>query len=313
MIIQPNDPADPTTQQTQRPDDWPRIILITVDLEDWFQVENLRPVFPQSSWDMCESRIERNTRPLLDLFDKHRVRTTFFVLGLIAERFPGLVREVQFRGHEIASHGHSHRLCTELPKEAVHNDLKRSKALLEDTIGRQVLGYRAPSFSITSELVEVLNDVGHQYDSSYNSFDFNRRYGKINGQFCALGRHCLEADNGIVEIPLSNLKLGGRNLSWSGGGFFRFWPTPVFEAGVSRILRDKGMYVLYCHPWEIDPAQPRVSGIGRVNSFRHYCNLDKTLGRLDHFISRFRHCNFMTCTTYVESIRSARLFYPSGP
>lgn len=284
--------ANPTGSKT---------ILLTVDLEDWFQVENLRPIFPHSSWSSCESRVERNTEPLLELFGRYGVHATFFVLGIVAEQFPGLVRAVCSQGHEIASHGYSHRMCTDLSGDVMHDDLRRSKELLEDIVNDAVTGYRAPSFSITSELVRMLGDVGYEYDSSYNSFDFNKRYGRVDGMFRPMGKHCLIAENGIVEIPLSNLRLGGRNLSWSGGGFFRFWPTVVFEAGVSKILREKDMYVLYCHPWEIDPSQPRVGGIGRVNSFRHYCNLDKTLDRLEHFLRRFRDCAFMTCNAFVSA------------
>lgn len=293
----PSNSTNPTNSGT---------ILFTVDLEDWFQVENLRPVFPLSTWDSCESRIERNTYPLLDLFDKHGISVTFFVLGLIAERFPRLVREIQSQGHEIASHGYDHRLCTDLSASNLRTDLHRSKRLLEDVIGQEVLGYRAPGFSITPELVYILDESGYKYDSSYNNFDFNKRYGKSNGQFRARGPHCLIADNGIVEIPLSNLRVGSRNLSWSGGGFFRFYPTALFEAGVAKILASKGTYVFYCHPWEIDPDQPRIRNtIDRVNRFRHYCNLHKTLDRIDHFLTRFRHCQFLTCSDYVSGLVDA--------
>jgi polysaccharide deacetylase family protein (PEP-CTERM system associated) len=282
-------------------------VLFTVDLEDWFQVENLRPVFPLSTWNSCESRIERNTYQLLNLFDKHGISVTFFVLGLVAEQFPNLVKEIHSAGHEIASHGYSHRLCTGLPSQDLRADLNRSKKLLEDIISQEVLGYRAPSFSITDELVDTLCDLGFTYDSSYNSFGFNQRYGRINGRFRTQGSHCLVADNGVIELPLSNLNLAGKNLSWSGGGFFRFYPTSFFEAGVSRILKSKDTYVFYCHPWEIDPDQPRVKNtIGRVNHFRHYCNLEKTLDRIDHFVNRFRSCRFTTCSGYVSDLLKAQ-------
>jgi polysaccharide deacetylase family protein (PEP-CTERM system associated) len=281
----------------------PGTILFTVDLEDWFQVENLRPVFPTDKWDSCESRIERNTYPLLDLFDKYEISVTFFILGFVAERFPYLIEEIQSRGHEIASHGYGHRLCTDLSSRDLSDDLTRSKQLLENITGQKVVGYRAPSFSITGELIDVLANSNYLYDSSYNNFDFNGRYGKLNGQFQSKTGHCLVANNGVVEVPLSNLNLCGKNLSWSGGGFFRFYPTPLFEAGVSRILESTGTYVFYCHPWEIDPLQPRIKNtIGRVNRFRHYCNLAKTLDRIDHFLHRFRNCEFLSCREHVAKV-----------
>lgn len=263
-------------------------------------MENLRPVFPPVTWSRCESRIERNTESLLDLFDVHRIQATFFVLGCVAKRFSSLIRQIQSRGHEIASHGYNHQLCTELSGQDLLDDLVRSKVLLEDTIGQRVFGYRAPSFSITSELLKALSEAGYRYDSSYNNFDYNKRYGRINGSFSSDGSHRLISANGIFEIPLSNLRFAGRNLSWAGGGFFRFWPTLLFEAGVSKILSDRGLYVFYCHPWEIDPGQPRVENtIGWVNRFRHYCNLDKTLDRLGHFLRSFKNREFMLCSRFV--------------
>jgi len=275
-------------------------ILITVDLEDWFQVENLRPSYPQEIWGTCESRIERSTRVLLDLFDAYGVRVTFFVLGWVAQRFPGLILEVRHRGHEIASHGYGHLLCSESSGSALREDISKSKVLLEQIAGQPVTGYRAPSFSITMDLIETLTELGFEYDSSYNSFGLNKRYGKIEGLLEGPAHHHRVLGKGIVELEVSNLSMGGWTIPWGGGGYFRLWPTALFEAGVSRLLAERGLYIFYCHPWEFDPGQPRVNTIGKLSRFRHYLNLDTTVGRLSHFLHKFSSCNFVTCAEYLQ-------------
>ena len=276
------------------------VILITVDTEDWFQVENLRPAFPIETWDCLELRLEKSTSLLLDLFDKHDIQATFFVLGWIAERLPHLVSGIQKRGHEIASHGYNHELCSDLAPETLREDLLRSKTLLEDISSRPVVGYRAPSFSVTGDLMDALGELGFRYDSSYNNFTMNKRYGQANGFFQPGNEGCLVAKNGIVELPISNLNIGGQTIPWGGGGYFRLYPPSVFASGVSRILEDKDYYNFYCHPWELDPDQPRAAGIGMLSRFRHYLNLDKTLNRLDRFLQRFKDCKFITCSKYLK-------------
>ncbi|NLW36651.1 XrtA system polysaccharide deacetylase [Syntrophorhabdus aromaticivorans] len=276
--------------------------MITVDVEDWFQVENLRPVCPIESWEFCDVRVEENTRKLLELFDRHSVQTTFFVLGWVAQRFPGLVREIKSKGHEIASHGYMHLMLNKVSDPRLREFLYRSKSLLEDISGEPVLGYRAAGFSITRNLFNLLGELGFQYDSSYNSFRLNQRYGSVQGMFPASCDNRLISANGIIELPLSNLKINRFSMPWAGGGFFRFWPQPIFEWGVSRILRHENHYIFYCHPWEFDPGQPRVNGIGAFSRFRHYLNLDKTLDRLNHFLVRYKECKFLTCKQYIESL-----------
>jgi polysaccharide deacetylase family protein (PEP-CTERM system associated) len=276
-------------------------ILVTIDVEDWFQVENLRPLYPSNVWDSCEMRIERNTRTLLDLLGQQGIHATFFILGWIAERCSHLVREISERGHEVASHGYNHQLCNELSRSALREDVCRSKALLEDIIGRPVLGYRAPSFSITEALVEVLGEAGYIYDSSYNSFALNNRYGKANGLFHDFKGDILITDDGFIELPVSNLKIFGRTLPWGGGGYFRFWPFLLHSWGVSRILRERKLYLFYCHPWEIDPGQPHTSHLGLLRHYRHYVNLDKTLERLGQFLTSFHLHTFVTCQDYVRT------------
>ncbi len=197
-------------------------ILITVDVEDWFQVENFKQHIPFSSWDSRELRVEKNTRRLLDLFDSvnfsnkqqttnnphtQKLRATFFVLGWIAERLPHLVREIYARGHEVASHGHFHNLCNLESKEALRKDFIKSKKLLENIISAPVVGYRAPSFSVTSDILKIIEDCGYQYDSSYNSFEMHGRYGKLSiHHYPQKGIACRISEN-FFELPISNLNL----------------------------------------------------------------------------------------------------------
>jgi polysaccharide deacetylase family protein (PEP-CTERM system associated) len=274
-------------------------ILLTVDVEDWFQVENLRPHFPLSSWDSCELRVESSTHVLLDLFDRFHVSATFFVLGWIAERCPNLVKEIKIRGHEVASHGYGHQLCYELSFSKLKEDLYRSKSLLEDITGQPVYGYRAPSFSITQRLLDLLKALGYRYDSSYNNFSIHSRYGKIDNirQHFPKGR--LNKESSFTELPIGNLKLGGKIIPWGGGGYFRLWPFWLFKLGVVQILRRQEYYLLYCHPWEFDPDQPRVGGMRLDRRFCHYVNLAGTLDKMSNFLTSFRQYEFITCYRFL--------------
>ena len=284
-------------------------ILITVDVEDWFQVENLRPHFPHSVWDSCELRIEASIHKLLDLFDRYEVSATFFVLGWIAERCPSLVQEIHARGHEIASHGYNHELCSNLSMSDLHDDLYRSKALLEDITGQRVYGYRAPSFSISDELLKIIEQCGYLYDSSYNSFTMHGRYGRIHMPPNGSSGTAVKLSDEFYEIPISNLELTIYHSAfsiinfvfpWGGGGYFRLTPTFLFIRGVKRILRQHNYYALYCHPWEFDPDQPRVNGMRPDLRFRHYINIKKNVAKLKSFISAFSSCNFVSCSDYLN-------------
>ncbi len=279
-------------------------ILITIDVEDWFQVENLRPWFPPAVWDWQVTRVERNMSRLLDLFDGARppVKATFFVLGWIAQRFPDLVRSIQARGHEVASHGNSHLLNDSLDETALRQDLERSRKLLEDISGAGVFGYRAPNFSVNDRVLQLIQESGYIYDSSYNSFEKHSRYGHISTNGRRKIGAAFEIGEGFAELPISNLVLFGQTIPWGGGGYFRLLPTKLFIQGVRRIIKDNGVYIFYVHPWEIDPGQPRVNGAKGKNVWRHYLNLDKTYERLVKFIEHFKRCEFVTCSQYLKSI-----------
>lgn len=304
-------------------------ILLTFDVEDWFQVENFKSVISFESWSTRELRVERNVHTILDLLDSVHLgsqgarrkaqgvfplrthalthsrthespKATFFILGWIAERLPHLVREIDKRGHEVASHGYDHQLCHECPIEILQRDLENSKKLLEDLLGNQIYGYRAPSFSINNKVLELLETSGYYYDSSFNSFGGNNRYGKLklshNGNK-GVAHHISE---GFYELPISNLQFSGKNLPLGGGGYFRLIPYEMFKKGIRAILKKQDAYLFYLHPWEFDPDQPRVASASRLSKFRHYHNLSKTKMRLTRLISEFKECRFITCRQYLN-------------
>ena len=321
----------------------PKTILLTIDVEDWFQVENFKSYIPFSSWDSYELRVEKNVHRLLDLFDsinptnstnatnpitptnpknlqpvKHtdgisgtnlagptnQIKATFFILGWIAERLPNLVCEVSERGHEVASHGCNHELSNKMDLHALRNDLLQSKKHLEDIIGSQVYGYRAPSFSINNDVLALIQDCGYTYDSSYNSFALNKRYGTADLSESSKMGVAYKISDKLFEIPISNLEFNINNskcpLPWGGGGYFRLIPLILFRHGVERILLEQDAYMFYMHPWEIDPGQPRVKNASPGYKFRHYINLNRTQNKLKKLIENFSFCRFDTCQGYLD-------------
>ena len=283
-------------------------ILITIDVEDWFQVENFKPWISFSSWDSYALRVEANTHKLLDLFDSinlkstnsKKAKSTFFILGWLADRLPHLVKEIQSRGHEVASHGYSHRMCNCLSPRDLREDLIQSKNRLEDITGQPVFGFRAPSFSINNDILPMIEDSGYLYDSSYNSFENHDRYGHLNLHGYAKKDGVFQVSDRFFELPISNLKVVNRIVPWGGGGYFRMMPFPLFQAGVRRILKQDRVYSFYIHPWEIDPDQPRVKQVSCFFKLRHYINLCGTLKKLSSFMSSFGECSFLTCRQYLE-------------
>ncbi len=266
----------------------PPTCVLSLDVEEWYQVENLRSVFPPSTWHGQESRCERSTRLFLDILRDGGVHTaTLFVLGDVARRMPGLVRDAASMGFEIASHGMDHRSNFELSPDEIDANLRESKALLEDLSGREVAGYRAPSFTISPAVMARVAAAGYRYDSSLNEFALHDRYGRLDT--AALERPSpgvyRDGVTGMLEFPVSTRKVLGRALAWGGGGYFRLYPSGVFLAGARDILARTGLFVFYLHPWELDPDQPRVSGLGAWRAFRHYNNLAKTADRLRAMIA----------------------------
>ncbi len=252
--------------------------VLSVDVEDWFHVENLRSAIPRETWRTQRLRVERNVDRMLELMARAGgVRGTFFVLGWVAERCPALVRRIALGGHEIASHGYGHELLGSLSPAEFLEDVRRSQALLEDLTSTPVRGYRAPSFSITDWAIQVLHDAGFLYDSSVFATIGHGRYGRIAGVRADDG--VVELHPGFYEIGVSCLTFGSLGLPWGGGGYFRLIPYPVFKRGVRHIRRRRRPYVFYIHPWEIDPGQPRVTGIPLSYRFRHYVGLGRCEAR----------------------------------
>lgn len=260
---------------------------MSVDVEDWFQVENLRPVIPRQSWSGRELRVERNVRTILDLLDRTETRATFFVLGWIAEASPGTIREIHRRGHEVACHGYGHEMVSELDPARLREDVTRARGILQDLTGTEVVGYRAPAFSITEWAIDVLRECGFRYDSSHFPSFAHDRYGKI-ALPPGVRSGVVPIREDFYEIVVSCLEVGGRNLPWAGGGYFRLLPFPLFKAGVRRILERDGLYCFYAHPWEVDPEQPRIRGLRPDYRFRHYVNLHRTASRWERLARKFR-------------------------
>jgi polysaccharide deacetylase family protein (PEP-CTERM system associated) len=281
-------------------------ILLTFDVEDWFQVENFKAVISKANWDSLEYRVTYGTLKILDLLDEYststtKLRATFFVLGWTAQRYPNLVREIDNRGHEISSHGYSHTLTPHLSDRKLIEDLTESKKILENLTGKAVKGYRAPSFSITPKLIEYLQEAGYQYDSSYNSFDRHGRYGSISLKSTEQSGTAYRFPNGLMELPISNLELKKNILPWGGGGYFRLIPVSLYIKGVKAVLRRQNIFVFYAHPWEFDPEQPRIrNGLPLSFRFRHYVNLKRTEIKLKRLMRALKHCNFMTCQEYLS-------------
>jgi polysaccharide deacetylase family protein (PEP-CTERM system associated) len=258
---------------------------LSVDVEDWFQVENLKRAIPRDAWEGYELRVERNTMRILEILAECNTRATFFVLGWVAEKCAHLVRTIAAANHEIASHGYGHELVYTLAPRDFRADVVRSKHYLEDLIGKPVRGYRAPCFSITDWAVPILHDAGFEYDSSFVPIVAHDRYGRLNCMH--VGSPIAMLREGFYEVSISCIRVGKRGLPWGGGGYFRLIPYGLWCKGVRMILRSGMPYVFYIHPWEIDPEQPRVEGLDAVSRFRHRLNLHRCEERFGALVAAF--------------------------
>ena len=260
---------------------------ISVDVEDYFQVSAFEHNIDRNNWDSLEHRVARNMDRLFDIFSDSNVKVTFFILGWVAERYPDIVKKIIENGHELASHGYGHQRVSDLTREQFLEDLILSKKILEDISGCQVKGYRAPSYSIGEKNIwalEVLAETGHIYSSSIYPIQHDH-YGYPEAPRFAFR----DEKTGLIEIPITTMKLFSRLFPAGGGGFFRFYPYPVSRWAIKRVNEtDKESTVFYLHPWEIDPGQPRQKNISRKTNFRHYLNLDKTELRLRQLLTDFK-------------------------
>lgn len=259
---------------------------LTIDVEDYFQVSAFAPYIPREHWERCDCRVERNVDRLLDLLAGHGIQATFFTLGWIAQRYPHLVRRIVDGGHELASHGYGHQRASDLDEAAFRADIVTAKQLLEDIAGHEVRGYRAPSFSIGERNLwafDCLAEAGYRYSSSIYPIRHDH-YGMPDAP-----RFAHRVRGGLLEVPVTTARLFARNLPASGGGYFRLMPYALSRWLLRRVNeRDGQPAIFYCHPWEIDPGQPRVAGIDARTRFRHYLNLQHMEGRLRHLFEDFR-------------------------
>ncbi len=258
---------------------------LTVDVEDYFQVSALADHFPQGSWESVPCRIEGNVSRLLELFERYDTHATFFTLGWVAERYPHLVKEIAAAGHEVASHGYSHQRASAMTPEAFSDDLIRAKAVLEAIIGDAVRGYRAPSFSIGASnpwAHDCIAEAGYTYSSSVYPVRHDH-YGLPDAP-----RFPYRSGSGLFEIPITTARFWGRNWPAGGGGYFRFLPYSISRWQINRVNRvDRRPAIFYCHPWEFDPGQPRVTTASIKTKFRHYVNLDRAEARLRRLLQDF--------------------------
>ena len=205
----------------------------------------------------------------------------------------------------MASHGYDHVLCREQSAEDLKNDLLKSKKLLEDITGRPIYGYRAPGFSVSRDILSLVEEAGYLYDSSFNSFKLNKRYGQIELELITgqMAFHIQMSDR-FYELPISNVKIGGQVFPWGGGGYFRLFPLKLFKQGVQSILKKQGAYLFYMHPWEIDPEQPHVKAAPFFYRLRHYTNMGSTFSKLSAFFEGFKNYQYQTCHQYLLDNRT---------
>jgi polysaccharide deacetylase family protein (PEP-CTERM system associated) len=258
---------------------------MTVDVEDYFQTQAMSSAVPREDWDQQTSRVEENTKRMFELFATRGVRGTFFFLGWVAEKFPGLVREAAKLGHEIGCHSYWHRLVYRLTPDEFREDTKRAKEVIEQAVGFRVLGYRAPNFSLvkgTTWALEILGELGFAYDSSVHPI----RHDTYDNPEAP--RHPTRIAGGaLMEFPVATVALGRHNFSVGGGAYLRIFPYRYISWGLSRIASEKRSAVVYVHPWEIDPEQPRLRASAR-SRLRQYTGLRTAAGKLEKLISDFR-------------------------
>lgn len=260
---------------------------ISVDVEDYFQVEAFAGQISRSAWPAFPSRVRQNTERVLRLFERHGVRGTFFILGWVAEREPGLVRQIAAAGHEIACHSYAHRQVFRLTRAEFRDDVRRAKAVIEDAAGSPVYGYRAPTFSILRRslwALEILAEEGFLYDSSI--FPVRHDLYGFPGAPRQMHRRELGNAKSLIELPMSTFSFMGQNLPVGGGGWLRILPLAYTKWGIRRLHARGASLVVYFHPWELDPQQPRIAARWK-SKLRHYTGLKRMEKRLDSLLNSF--------------------------
>ena len=266
--------------------------ILSIDLEDYFQVEAFAAGVSREDWDQFPSRVEANCHRLLDTFDRHGVKATFFVLGWIAQRFPALVREVHERGHELACHSYWHRKISSLSPAEFRADTRAARDAIQQAASVRVNGYRAPTWSVTLAslwALDILAEEGFSYDSSI--FPIQHDLYGIPGASRYPYLHTASNGARLMEFPPATVRVAGRNMPAAGGGWFRIFPLSYTKWAFRRFAAENRPAVFYLHPWEIDPEQPRISA-SLKSRLRHYTNLRKTQSRLDDLLRSFQFQTF---------------------
>ncbi|MET0372191.1 MAG: XrtA system polysaccharide deacetylase [Sphingobium sp.] len=259
---------------------------LSVDVEDWFQVGAFERTIGRADWDGLAHRVERNTDAVLALFADAGVSATFFTLGWVAERYPALMRRIADAGHEVASHGYDHARVFTMTPDQFREDLRKARAILEDASGQAVTGYRAPSFSIDARTPwahQVLAEDGYAYSSSVAPIRHDHYGWPESPRFA--WKPVAGAD--LVELPVTTAKFRGRTLAAGGGGFFRLLPYAFSRWAIRQVNEAKRPAIIYFHPWEIDPGQPRVSDAPLKSRLRHYAQLSAMAGKLRRLTKDF--------------------------
>lgn len=264
---------------------------MTVDIEDYFHVSAFENTIEKSDWNSLSLRVERNTYRLLELFERYKVKSTFFTLGWVAERCPNLIKAIVDQGHELASHGYSHQRATEMTRKEFFSDVKQSKDILEELSGKEVVGYRAPSFSVNDTntwVYDVLLELGFQYSSSTYPINHDL-YGVPNWPRFAYQRDESTKSKKLIEIPIPTLRKNNVNTGIGGGGYFRLYPYWLSKRRIDKFhQQEQQPYSFYFHPWEIDPEQPKVKAAPLKSKFRHYVNLSRMEAKLEKLLKDYQ-------------------------
>ncbi|NMP33069.1 DUF3473 domain-containing protein [Thalassotalea sp. M1531] len=259
---------------------------MTVDVEDYFHVSAFEGQFKQQDWHNLPLRVERNTYRLLELFEQHNAKCTFFVLGWVAETCPNLIQDIVKQGHELASHGYNHQRALTMTPEQFRDDVLKSKDLLETAGSTEIIGYRAPSFSVNESnqwVYQILRDIGFEYSSSTYPIHHDL-YGVPSWP-----RFKYIREEGIVEIPIPTLRKNDANTGIGGGGYFRLYPYAFSKRRIDKFIAQENQpYSFYFHPWEIDPEQPKVEGVSFKSRFRHYINLSRMENKIVRLLQDYQ-------------------------
>jgi len=269
-----------------RPEGIIRQHYLSFDIEEHFQVSAFDSPMRRRYWDQFESRVESNTNRIIEVLGITGTKATFFILGWVAERHAGMVRNLAEQGHEVASHGYAHQLISEQTPEEFREDVRKAKGILESIVGAPVKGYRAPSFTITSKTrwaLPILVEEGHEYDSSIFPV-LHGRYGMTGA--CPWPHHIKTDSGSLWEMPPSTIGLGRVRIPIAGGGYFRLIPYWLLRNCLRKVEGENHPLVMYLHPWELDPSQPRMAG-PLLSRFRHYVNLRQTQRRLEMLTREF--------------------------